>query len=295
MTFAKTYAWCKGQLLIGRIAEVEFKCRGMKMARELIGVHLDIEIDHQGASIFSHRQSRVTPIRFTLAELCYILAGRWDVESISSYNKAMLHYADFGGTTYSGSYGMRLRAQLPVIIDRLKMDIYTRQACATIYNEMDCINVAKPNQPCNVFMQFLCRPPFLDLFVTSRSSDFVTGLSIDTFHWQALLIMMANELSDDLGEEIFPAELHYSIASLHVYEADMAMVNMWQPIMDESYQHFIPLSINLSTAIANAKQFFKEGLPLQELAAILNIHPNAIQKLEELDELFRMHKNVLVR
>ena len=293
MTFAKVYQWHKWQLLFGRDAKVDFACRGLKMARELAGVNAKMEIDPKGVSICSHRTSRVVPIRFVLAELCYILAGRGDVASIASYNKSMAHYSD-DGTTIGGSYGLRLKYQLPMLIQRLKDDVYTRQACATIYDEMDCLDVTKTHQPCNVFMQFLCRPPFLDLHVTSRSSDFVTGFSIDTLHWQALLIMMANELSFP-HQAVLPTELHYDIGSLHIYEADIAMVEAWKPVLDRSYEHFLPLSITLSAAIENCKKFFKEGLSLRQLAAILDIHHDAVLKLEELDELFRQYKNVLVR
>lgn len=292
-TFAKVYYYLTTHLKHDVACHVNFTCRGLKIGREISPAKLTIGMTANGLSFFSSQTHRVTPIRFTLAELCWILAGRSDVESLASYNRSMMHYSHEGIIT--GSYGMRLRAQLPRLIERLKDDIYTRQACASIFWATDCVNELT-HIPCNAFLQFLCRPPLIDLHVTSRSSDFVTGLSIDSIHWQALLILMANELKAS-GFDVIPSILHYSIASLHVYDVDVEMINNWQVLryQNEMYEHYIPLVISLSNAIKNAKSFFEKDLTLIQLMEILEIETIHLPRLQMLDELFQRYKNKVVR
>jgi len=295
LTFAQTYERMTRAFITNKALRVNFACRGLAMARES-AAELYINMDPKGISIFSHPTHRVIPIRFVLAELCWILAGRFDTASIASYNKAMTHFADEDNKeVISGSYGLRLAGQLSEMVLKLKNDIYTRQACVTIFDRTDCLS-GKTHMPCNVFLQFLCRPPLLDLHVTSRSSDFVTGFSIDTIHWQAMLIMMVNELKMN-GVHVIPSVLHYNIASLHVYEADIPLIDQWDywKIHTTPFEHFMPMSITLSEAIASAKKHFAANLSLAQLMDILNIGTSLLPKMIELDEMFRVHKNKVVR
>lgn len=293
-TFAQTYREMTTRLMFDS-TNVDFSCRGLAMSDEVTAA-LKIQMDPRGVSFFSLQTHRVTPIRFTLAELCWILAGRCDTESIASYNKAMAHYADEDDASMiSGSYGLRLHGQLSELIVKLKTDVYTRQACAVIFDRTDCLS-RRTHMPCNVFLQFLCRPPLLDLHVTSRSSDFVTGFSIDTIHWQALLIMMANELRAH-GVHVLPNILYYNIASLHIYKADVEMVRQWhaKQFQVPAFEHFIPLKIRLSYAIDRAKALFTKDLTLIQLMDILGIEMEYLPMCQMLDELFQQHKNKLTR
>ena len=298
-TFAQAYERMTQEFITNRRLRVDFACRGLKMGRESHAA-LELEMDPRGVSIFSCAGHRVVPIKFVLAELCWILAGRADLASIASYNKSMVHYTDTPESNIiSGAYGWRLQHQLPVLIQRLKEDPYTRQACATIYMQEDCLATHKTHMPCNVFLQFLCRPPFLDLHVTSRSSDFVTGFSIDTLHWQSLLILMANELRM-AGLHVLPNLLHYNIASLHVYEADCAMVDIWvvpRTTFSKGYEHILPIvgNMTLSEAIESCKKNFREGLSLTALMDVLNMGTEHLAQMVLLDEMFRNHKNKVVR
>lgn len=295
-TFAAMYYRIANRLASWKDCRVEFACRGLQMGREMAAA-LRINMAPKGVSIFSHVGHRVVPIKFILAELCWILAGRADLTSIASYNKSMVHYTDTPeSNVISGAYGWRLQQQLPVLIERLKEDPYTRQACATIYLQEDCLATQKTHMPCNVFLQFLCRPPFLDLHVTSRSSDFVTGFSIDTLHWQALLILMANELKM-AAINVVPNMLHYNIASLHVYDADCTMVDQWKVPMGMTYEHCIPLvgNMTLSKAIASCKKNFREELSLTELMDVLHMGTEHLGNMITLDEMFRLHRNKVVR
>lgn len=294
-TFAQMYQQLASQLTHDPDMKVNFACRGLKMAREM-SLTAMMTMDPRGASVFSFPGHRVVPIRFMLAELCWILAGRCDVESIASYNKSMAHFADNDDAkVISGSYGLRLNGQIYEMILKLMKDIYTRQACATIFDRTDCLS-GRTHMPCNVFVQFLCRPPLLDLHVTSRSSDFVTGFSIDTFHWQALLIMMANELKD-MDSSIVPNLLHYNIASLHVYDGDIEMMSQWNPtqLYVPSYEHFITMNGKLSHVIHEAKKHFDKDLSIAALMDILQIDETMLPKLIALDEMFKAHRNKVVR
>ena len=299
-SFAKTYYQIANRLTVWPECRVDFACRGLKMGCE-VAAALTINMQPDGVSIFSCRTHRVVPIKFVLAELCWILAGSGMLNTIASYNKAMAHYSDTPESNIiTSAYGLRLRYQLPVLVERLKEDIYTRQACATIYSEYDCLNTHMTHMPCNVFLQFLCRPPLLDLHVTSRSSDFVTGFSIDTLHWQALLILMANELRAT-GVHVIPNVLHYNIASLHVYEADCAMVDAWkvEGVREHSllYEHLVPLvgNMTLSEAITNCQKNFKADLTLPQLMDVLCMGTEHLTKMIGLDEMFRLYKNKVIR
>jgi len=282
--------------------DVTFSCRGMQMWKEHEGHTALIEVKHSSVSVFSHTQHRVTPIRFVLAELCYILSGRSDVASIASYNKAMAHYADDDGVTMSGSYGLRLRQQLLPLVEKLKKDIFTRQACASIYNEDDGSSLTRTHIPCNVFLQFVCRPPNINLHVISRSSDFATGFSIDSLHWQALLIMVANELNTVLAKPVIPKLIFYTLGSLHVYATDKETIAQWttephgQPYTYvEPYGYDLRLRLGLVEAIQRAKDMFKENLSIEELGEILLLDETSMANVRILHEKFLTHRNKLVR
>jgi hypothetical protein len=130
----------------------------------------------------------------------------------------------------------------------------------------------------------------------SRSSDFVTGFSIDTIHWQAMLIMMANELKMH-GIDVIPNILHYNIASLHVYEVDVPLIDQWDywKMHTTPFEHFMPMSITLSEAIASAKKHFAANLSLTQLMDILNLGTSQLPEMIKLDNMFRLHKNKVVR
>lgn len=300
LTFAQVYLKTFNRLM--ESPTVTFSCRGMQMWKELIAHTSTISIEKSSIEVFSHRQHRVTPIRFALAELCYILAGRDDVESIASYNRSMAHYSD-DGKRMVGSYGLRLRTQLLPLIKRLTNDIHTRQACAAIYSEDDGMTTTRTHIPCNVFLQFVCRPPNLFLHVISRSSDFATGFSIDTLHWQALLIMMANELTAKLGQPIYPAYMFYTISSLHTYAADIPTIEQWTIdaqtlapiIIIEPYAYQLRIRLGLSDGVQRAKDMFKEGLSIEQLGDILMLDEDSMYNVKLLHDKFLTHRNKLVR
>lgn len=289
MTFAETYVNTADHLRLLRAYDCKFACRGLAMAKEMTPVHMEIDMNPQGVSVFSHKDHRVIPIRFVLAELCYLLSGSNDLELIASYAANMRNYSN-DGKTIDGAYGYRLTRQLPAMLQRLKMDGYTRQACGVIFNEGDGVD-AKTHMPCNTFMQILWRQPLMALHVTSRSSDFVTGLSIDALHWQFLLRMFAQELSTTADKVI------YDIATLHVYEKDIEELNRWDVShkLHGSFQHFLKTDITLTNATNACRAFFAPKMTLQELGDLLELDERSMRIVMVLDGLFQQHKNKIQR
>jgi hypothetical protein len=275
--------------LMRDIRRAGFACRGLPMAKELTHTTLTIEMPgYKKISVFSRKNHRVVPIRFVLAELCHILAGRDDLESLLSYHAGMAKYSH-DGVTLAGAYGKRLAAQLPRLIQRLEADPYTRQACAAIFNEDDCLTTTRTSVPCNVYLQFLQRNGRLDLHVISRSSDFVTGFSIDTLHWQALLVMMTNEFPEwQVGS------LYYTIGSLHIYECDMPVIAQWK-LTDYTYEHFLRFMLPLSAVRHQCQVGFTGGLQVRDLAALLGLADESVDKVLELEQIFLYHRNKLQR
>jgi thymidylate synthase len=289
MTFAETYLKGADELLWNPKRNCAFACRGLAMAKEMTAVHCEIGMSQNGVSVFSHKDHRVVPIRFVLAELCYLLSGSNDLELIASYSAAMKHYSN-DGKTIDGAYGYRLMHQLPAMIKRLKMDGYTRQACGVIFNEGDA-TTTQTHMPCNVFLQVLWRQPLISLHVASRSSDFVTGFSIDTLHWQFLLRMIANEL-ETVAEKVV-----YDIATLHIYRQDMDVVEQWPSALriTGTYEHFLKTDMSLSSAMAACRAFFTTNMSVVELCLLLGLDDASIHTAGMLDGLFKQHKNKLVR
>lgn len=290
MTFAKAYAAWSNEL---KEYPVAIECRQMPIAYEFVNAVVGFSMFQRNISVFSQPGHRVVPIKFVLAELCHLLAGRNDIESLASYSNVIRKYDD--GLGYmAGAYGYRLRNQLLEMVARLKKDPYTRQACATIWEESDGAPTARVNIPCNAFIQVLYRSNDLIFHVTSRSSDFVTGFSIDSVHWQALAILMANELEAH-GMKIRKVLIEYFIGSLHIYRNDLDEVNTWK-LADEKITHYINMPVMMLTeAVARAKAQFKGGLTLVELGNILHLDTPSMQRVIELDEIFKQHRNKVQR
>ena len=269
---------------------VTFETRGSQMAREMINANLDIPVTEPGVSFFSHPTHRVVPIRFVLAEMCAILAGRNDIAVMESYNKGIRKYSN-DGITLGASYGEKLEGQLAAVLLKLQKDLRTRQAVCSILQKFEVVNMELTHIPCNVFLQFFVRDEKMHLIVTSRSSDFVTGFSIDTIHWQLLLMYMANSLLLSCGN------VHYNIGSLHVYGKDIEMLKGWDvtEMYGVPFQHFIKTNLTLMEAIAECQKNFTINMPVEELGKILGFDAHSIAICRYNDDMFRLYRNKLER
>lgn len=275
---------------------VNIECRGKKIKYEICNAQL-IFSPNEGISIYSHPDTRAFPIKFALAEFIWIMSKSKDLGFIYLYNKAMAQYSDDGYTLY-GAYGHRLANQIEECINKLIVDKHSRQAVASIYDRCD-ISVITKDLPCNISLQFLIRDDSLNLTVTSRSSDFMTGLPIDAFHWQLLLVLVRNQLlisypNLQIGFVI------YNITSLHVYSSDAELIENCLDLRHiDSYKHKIHIhNFETYTGISYTSHEFVEA-PIEpndsKLYNVIKLTEDSYTKIANLQEIFKNRKNKIVK
>lgn len=161
--------------------------------------------------------------RFAMAEFVWIMAGKCDLNQISFYNKRMRDFSD-NGVDLNGAYGPRLRHwqspggdfdQIKGVIERLKKDIYTRQAVIVILDPKKDFSSPTKDVPCNNYLQFLYRDGALHLMCYVRSNDLFLGFPYDVFDWTMFQEVIANELNVELGS------YYHIVGSMHIYDNDI--------------------------------------------------------------------------
>lgn len=121
----------------------------------------------------------------------------------------------FDGEVLHGSYGPRLRYQIPKVLDRLREDEDTRQAVATIWDPAyDGYGDVK-DTPCTTMLQWTIRNGKLNMHTRMRSNDVWWGLAYDAFQFTQLQINMAATLGVGVGR------YYHHVTSLHIYERDL--------------------------------------------------------------------------
>lgn len=284
-SFAKLYSMYIPHI---RRQPVNITCRGREMSCEVTNVKLMFS-PARGISVYSHADTRAFPIKFALAEFLWILAKRNDVASIARWNKNIVHYSD-DTVIMNGAYGFRLDNQIENCILRLINDKHTRQACANIWQRNDSMSTSK-DHPCNTFLQFMIRDETIDLTVTSRSSDFVTGLPIDSFHWQMLLVIVRNELLSTYPT-LRIGNVIYNIASLHVYDVDKEALDLFYTVDDYERVMYLPPNITFSKLTTNAMKSFHTAHDFADLLIMYSMPVGSMNIACVLHETFlaRRHK-----
>lgn len=274
---------------------VDIECRGKKIKYEICNAQL-VFSPADFISIYSHAETRAFPIKFALAEFMWIMSKSRDLGFIYKYNKAMSQYSDDGCTLF-GAYGYRLGYQIEECMQKMVNDKHTRQAVATIYDREDVFAETK-DLPCNINLQFIIRNNALNLIVTSRSSDFMTGLPIDAFHWQLLLVLVGNQLLATYSD-LQIGDITYNIASLHVYEADANLIddffhNDMHCNFCREYQHKLNISDTFAYARYRSKDFVdnEANWDLYD-NFIFDVHSQAT--LLVLQDIFKNRKNKIVK
>ena len=158
---------------------------------------------------------------FHLFEAIWMLAGRKDVEYLSSFNKRMVEYSD--DLTYlNGAYGHRWKKhfgydQLYMIINHLKTNPESRRAVLTMWDADDlCRSLgdnASKDVPCNTHVYFKIRDNFLDMTVCCRSNDIIWGTyGANAVHFSILQEYIACHVGSFVGK-------YYHLSdSFHAYE-----------------------------------------------------------------------------
>jgi len=161
--------------------------------------------------------------RFAMGEFIWTMSGKCSLNQIEFYNKRMRDFSD-DGVSLHGAYGPRLRHwslqhgdvdQLENCLQRLRDDIYTRQASIVILDPAIDFIVKTKDIPCNNYLQFLYREGKLDLLVYIRSNDLFLGFPYDVHSWCMLQEIFASILNIELGQ------YHHMVGSLHAYNQDI--------------------------------------------------------------------------
>lgn len=269
-------------------------CNNNKMLFEMLNVELHIKMLNNNIYMYSHELTKALPIAFTLAEFLTILTNDENITHLGTFNKSILNYCDknINGQYYSNHYGTRIYMQLPDVLRTLQNDKHTRQACANIWEHLELYNKHKS---CNIFLQFIIRNNKLDLVVISRSSDLLTGLQIDSFHWQALLLLFYNELVFTYPD-LQLGYIIYKITSLHIYEKDKFMFDYLeerQPLI-EKYTHKISLRHSFNVLKALAPRIV-ECETLTDILELYDFDEDDWTTIHHLDFIFKGRKHKLKR
>jgi hypothetical protein len=154
--------------------------------------------------------------RFAMAEYMAMRCGWNDLSWPARFNKNVAQFAEADGT-FHGAYGTRLGfpSKYDAIIEKLSVDPDTRQAVLTLWNnDLDVLQYAKKDHPCNTQIYFKVRKGELDLTVFRRSADVIWGVPYDHFVFGTLLCHMAEDL------DVRPGVLREYIDSLHMYSPE---------------------------------------------------------------------------
>lgn len=190
---------------------------------------------------------------FHFMEGLWMLAGRNDVEWISTYNKSFAQFSD-DGKIFHGAYGHRWRHhfgserrghgeggwdstdQIKIIIDMLRRNPSDRRAVLTMWDPLVDLCCTKIDIPCNLSIAFRVRTIgqeakkfALDMIVFNRSNDIIWGCyGANAVHMSMLQEYVAGCLGVEIGE------YHQVSNNYHAYK------NILDDLGDTKYGHYDP-------------------------------------------------------
>ena len=178
-------------------------------AVERIGISLGFD----AGSLVNRRRGN---LNIGWIELLQLLAGVFDKESLIR----AAPNADHSLFTEGMAYGLRVRDQLPVLIDRLSTDPLTRRAALYVGGRGDDM---RATLPCTNTIQFLVRAGRVHAIVSMRSWDVAKGLPADIIMFGGLVQVVARILGYS------PGRIQVTAGSFHVYEADLPVTVKYGP------------------------------------------------------------------
>lgn len=153
---------------------------------------------------------------FASGEFLWIASQEPDLKYILPFNKKFDVYSDDGETLF-GAYGPRIGRQLQDVVDKLKKDLWSRQAVINIGHPTDS-SVETKDFPCNQTLHFdvtlsnhKFAMPKLNMTCFIRSQDMLWGFPYDVFHWTMLQEIIANELG------VYVGEYRHYMTNCHLY------------------------------------------------------------------------------
>ena len=121
-----------------------------------------------------------------------------------------------GNVNSNYGYQWNRNNQLDYVIDKLKKEMYTRQACVSIYDGKEHDRY-KYDTPCTYAVQFTNVENRLNMCVTMRSNDLWYGFCNDQYQFSKLLELVCKETGLDMGS-------YYHFAhNLHIYSNKLGL------------------------------------------------------------------------
>ena len=198
---------------------------------------------------------------YACGELLWYLSLTNKLEFISHYAPSYHNYANEVLTPNGrviaplGGYGERWKLQLYPLIELLRRDPNTRQACLTTWhlNELAYAQeVCSRDVPCTLSIQFLIRQGELHAIATMRSNDLWLGFAYDMFCFTQLQCLIAEDLGVSVGTYT------HNVGSLHAYTRDVKKIDrvLSQPVIDAAAVRFCdappsrrPLDVTIPIAL----------------------------------------------
>ncbi|MGD7046938.1 thymidylate synthase [Rossellomorea marisflavi] len=140
-----------------------------------------------------------------------------DIEVMKSkYNLHWWKDWDVGNNKIGIRYGETVRRYdlLNQLLETLNNDMFSRRKILNLWQEQDFIDDPKGLKPCfymtNWEVRVIDGDVYLDLHLTSRSSDYSVAGNINRFQYVALQMMIAKHFGFKLGKfSVFTSNLHY--------------------------------------------------------------------------------------
>jgi thymidylate synthase len=191
--------------------------RGLE-TREVMGAILRFMPDAWGRfDTLVTECNRGISVKVAAVESLQLIGGFCNPVAMVNASKHFSLFAEGGG--FWGGYGVRTRAQMPAVLQRLIDDPSTRRAQITFWDpSYDLVEGAR-DYPCTTAMRFFVRHNRLCAHTTMRSNDAYRGLPYDVFVFTQLQQAVAGFLGLRCGE------YQHHVSSLHVYESDFDKVH----------------------------------------------------------------------
>lgn len=177
-------------------------------------------------------QNRGENIFAQVAETLWVLGGKDELKYLSPFLPRASEFSDDGGKTWRSAYGKRLRNypsqccssggiksvdQLKLLTEAFSKSLDTRRGHLVLtYPPID--HSPGIDVVCNVALQFFIRDKKLHMTIHNRSNDSIWGFSgINFFEFTVLQEILADLISNEIGEEIELGTYVHNSTSFHVY------------------------------------------------------------------------------
>jgi len=257
----------KEAMLIGleKLRNAPIRSPRGKRTRELLNVQIEIENPRARIAKIPGRNYNLA---FNIAEFLAHVSGINSTHYISHFNDKVADFSD-NGVVFYGSYGERLKTNIPKLIHKLRESPDTRQAVLTIFDTRDAFENTL-DTPCTIALDFKIRDGKLHLHTFMRSNDIIWGFQYDVFAFTMLQEMIANSLNCELGK------YYHTATSFHIYEPyweytikHLSKAESIEFSINHNYQDIIDIA---QKSYRYADNYFDITPPKDELLQVLNFY-----------------------